>query len=266
MKNSEFELIAQLLSHELRNPLSVVFSAVVTLQEETLGPLTPDQKLFLQMAADNCEQMLYHIDDIQTSTKIESGDLVMTPKISSLRESMESLVLGMQPLAERRNITLISECAQNANEAFFDPPRIRQVIANLVSNAIKFTPGKGVVTLRLECDQKSENTVRFSVTDTGPGVPKELQLMIFRKHFQTGNMKSRSRGLGLGLYICSKIIQLHGGRIHVEDAPGGGSCFFFSLPKDPTPSERSQPGFPASVGWPQAFQAAKTQDTVGDSL
>jgi signal transduction histidine kinase len=141
-----------------------------------------------------------------------------------VRETVEAF----QPAAAAKGISLDSDVARDSLLARFDHERILQVLANLLSNAIKFTPEGGRISIRVEPAQEE---VRFSVTDTGPGITEESLGRIFERFWQV--RASDKRGLGLGLYISKCIVEAHGGRIWAESKPGAGSSFFFTLPGAP---------------------------------
>jgi signal transduction histidine kinase len=134
-------------------------------------------------------------------------------------------VEAFQPTASAKGLSLDSDVASDSLLARFDHERIHQVLANLLSNAIKFTPEGGRVSIRVE---PAEGEIRFSVTDTGPGIAEDELGRIFERFWQV--VGGDKRGLGLGLYISKCIIEAHGGRIWAESQPEAGSTFFFTLP------------------------------------
>jgi signal transduction histidine kinase len=165
------------------------------------------------------------IGDLVDVVSIEAGRLSVEPQpedaIRLVRETLEAF----QPAASARGLSLEAEVARDSLLTRFDHERILQVLANLLSNAIKFTPEGGRVSIRVE---PVEGAVRFSVTDTGPGIAEDLRERIFERFWQV--LGGDRRGLGLGLYISRCIVEAHGGRIWVESSRDAGSTFFFTLP------------------------------------
>jgi signal transduction histidine kinase len=165
------------------------------------------------------------VGDLLDVASIEAGRLAVTPERHDATPLVRETLDAFQPLAAERGIRLDSEIARGSLLAKFDQGRVQQVLANLVSNAIKFTPTGGRILLRVE---PIGDEVRFSVRDTGPGIPPAHAEAVFRRFWQV--TPGDARGLGLGLYISRCVVEAHGGRIWVESQPGEGSTFFFTLP------------------------------------
>lgn len=165
------------------------------------------------------------IGDLLDVASIEAGRLTVEPRPEDAIRLVRETVEAFQPAASAKGISLDTEVARDSLLARFDHERILQVLANLLSNAIKFTPEGGGISIRVE---PVEQDVRFSVTDTGPGIAEDNQGRIFERFSQV--VAGDRRGLGLGLYISKCIVEAHGGRIWAESKPGAGSSFFFTLP------------------------------------
>ena len=170
------------------------------------------------------------IRDLLDATRAETGKLVITPAAVELAALVDETVRGLRPLAEAKRVTLTVDLAPRLPPAHADPQRVRQILTNLVDNALKFTPAGGDVRVCVEADDDPDR-LRVSVADTGCGITPEAMERIFeRLHQEQSGCASGQRGLGLGLYISRALVEGQGGRIWIEHAPGGGSIFRFTLP------------------------------------
>jgi signal transduction histidine kinase len=165
------------------------------------------------------------IQDLLEVKRIESGRLTIekrdTDATSVINEALEIL----RPIAAASSLTIETEVAPGTPRVCVDPPRIQQVLSNLVGNAIKFTPAGGQITLRAT---PGENEAHFIVADTGPGIAADQLPHIFGRFYQ--GKRTDRRGIGLGLTIAKGIVEAHGGRIWVESQLGQGSSFYFTVP------------------------------------
>jgi PAS domain S-box-containing protein len=216
------------MSHELRTPLHTIIGFADLLAEELKGPLNPEQKRFVAHIQQDSRHLLELINDILDLSKIESGRLELHPELFKAADAIAETLTGLHPLAERKQIR-ISETLDGNLTVSADRLRFKEVLYNLVSNAIKFTPENGQITV--ESRERPEGAW-FAVTDTGIGIdPSELQA-IFDKFYQLGSTTRGVReGTGLGLAITKSLVEMHGGTIWVESTPGQGSCFQFLLPR-----------------------------------
>jgi signal transduction histidine kinase len=165
------------------------------------------------------------IGDLIDVASIEEGRLRVAPSLLDATALVRESVEAFQPLVSARSLSLDVEIRGNTLMARFDHERVLQVLANLLSNAIKFTPAGGRISLRVE---PVGQDVRFSVADTGPGIPSHQLEAVFERFWQARS--EDRRGLGLGLYISKGIVEAHGGRLWAESLPGQGSTFSFTLP------------------------------------
>jgi signal transduction histidine kinase len=169
------------------------------------------------------------------------------------------VITTMQPEASRKSIVLREEFGTDQAEVLIDQCRIVQVLTNLYNNALKFTPEGGTVVARTYRDRQRPEWLEISVTDTGCGIAQQQIGLLFQRYYQTDQPNSGNpQGVGLGLYLCRELVQLHGGYIRVESQPGKGSTFTFSLPANPIktdPEPRRRDPLPAMVG----IQAANPQ-------
>lgn len=218
------------VSHELRAPLNAIQGFVTLLMDGIGGDTTPEQREYLELAQRNAEQLSGMIRDLLDATRAETGKLVIMPATVDLAALVDETVRGLRPLAEAKGIALAPELAPELPPAHADPQRVRQIVTNLVDNAVKFTPAGGAVRVRLDADDDPDR-LRVSVADTGCGITPEAMERVFeRLHQEQMGNASGQRGLGLGLYISRALVEGQGGRIWIEDAPGGGSVFRFTLP------------------------------------
>ncbi|NEO86211.1 MAG: response regulator [Spirulina sp. SIO3F2] len=218
------------MSHELRTPLNAVSGLSQALMDEVYGPLTERQHVSLEQILSSGEHLLSLINDILDLAKIESGKehLQRVPlPISVLCQSCMALV---RCLAEEKDIQLHVQVEVAPDWVEADERRIRQVLLNLLNNAIKFTPEGGTVTLTAEGD-RAEQVLRLSVQDTGIGIAQEDMPKLFESFVQIeSSLSRRYEGTGLGLALVHRLVALHSGSIAVESAVGVGSCFTVVLP------------------------------------
>jgi hypothetical protein len=171
------------------------------------------------------------IRDLLEATRAESGRLRVEPRCVSIGELMQQAVTMMRPTAQGRQIGLEIGLDSRIPLVYADPDRILEVLINLTDNSIKFTPADGSVMVQACMTEADANSVYVSVTDTGRGISREAQSLIFERLYQDpDSIDSNRSGLGLGLFICKELIRLHGGRIWVTSEPGEGSIFTFTLP------------------------------------
>jgi signal transduction histidine kinase len=219
------------MSHELRTPLNSIlgFSDVMLLELD--GPLTAEMTNDLQLIQKNGQHLLHLINDVLDMAKIESGRMNLNPETFKVHEVLDEVRSITSTLASERNTALfIEEDSDQEVEIFADNTRFRQVIINLVNNAIKFTE-KGKIAIRTTL--QDEETVLITVKDTGIGIPEEKLEDIFQEFTQVDTSTTRKvGGTGLGLPISRRLIKMHGGRLWAESTgiSGEGSTFFVELP------------------------------------
>lgn len=220
------EFIAN-MSHELRTPLNSIIGFSDFLLENTFGDLNDKQTRYLSNISSSGKHLLMLINDILDISKIEAGELKLNCEDFILKDAVEEVLTIMNPQALKKKITL-EYTGQTQFEIRADKARIKQVLYNLISNAIKFTPQGGYVKISNEVD---DDLVIMSVCDTGIGISQEDIGKLFHPFKQVDSFYNRQHhGTGLGLALVKKFIEMHDGTVSVESEPGKGSCFEIKIP------------------------------------
>ena len=233
------ERLLRMVAHELRTPLT---AAKLALQSHELG----------QIDAPRFQDVLRRrLDDIQELSKdlLEVGttrwDALFNPQRLALGKVAAEAILELEKLWIGRQLELITDIPADLPDVFADQRRMRQVFLNLLENALKFTPNGGRVGLTLL--HRTSQWVQVSVCDSGPGIPSAEQQRIFQDRVRLPQTSASTSGYGVGLSVCRRIAEVHGGRIWVVSEPGEGACFHFTVP---VWSGQSQPTDPSSLTRP----------------
>ena len=218
--------LMQDVAHEMKNPMAVVHGYASLLAREDVPPA--EMRKALRTILSNAERVVEMIEHLQDAVRLESAGFAVETRVvegaTLLQEAVESAELE----AARRGVRLRWRSPiGDSLHVVADPKKVAQVLANLLSNALKFTPVGGAVDASAHRDGSS---VRFSVIDTGPGIPADELPHLFDRFYQSRDNRQKSQGLGLGLAICKGLVEAHGGRIWVESLLGAGCGFNFTLP------------------------------------
>jgi Osmosensitive K+ channel histidine kinase len=215
------------MSHELRTPLNAVINFVEMVARGMIGPVSQEQVELLNQALYSSKHLLNLINDVLDISKIQAGQLTLFIEDDvSVQVEIEATLNIVGGLLQEKGLQLIRDIDPHLPIITCDRRRLRQVLLNLISNAIKFTD-KGTITVSAK-NQGQE--VMFAVIDTGAGIPMDKQDMIFEPFIQTMNGEKQNQGTGLGLPISRSLVRALGGDLWVDSEPGEGSAFFFTLP------------------------------------
>jgi GAF domain-containing protein len=217
------------MSHELRTPLNAIIGFSEVLSERMFGELNEKQEEYLKDIHASGQHLLSLINDILDLSKIEAGRMELELTDFHLPAALDNALTLVRERAGRRGIALHMTADERLDYVRADERKVRQVVLNILSNAIKFTPEGGRIEVRAI---PVDGSVQVSVTDTGVGIAPEDQEAIFEEFRQVGTADKKVEGTGLGLALSRKFIELHGGRIWVESQVGVGSTFTFTIPME----------------------------------
>jgi signal transduction histidine kinase len=216
-------------SHQLRTPLTTVKGYLSMILEGDAGAVKKDQKELMQHAFDGANRMVYLIADLLNVSRLQTGKFVIDNKPTQLAEVVSSETSQLNEQAANREVKLTYHKPDSFPVLNLDETKIRQVVMNFLDNALYYTPKGGSVSVDLQATDKE---VSYTVSDTGVGVPKEVQHHLFSKFYRADNArKMRPDGTGLGLYMAKKVIAAQGGAIIFKSTEGKGSVFGFSFPR-----------------------------------
>jgi signal transduction histidine kinase len=218
-----------MVSHDLRTPLTSLKAVFGMFADDTYGEITADGKTILNQASANVSRLIRLIADLLDFEQMESGELKMDRQLLGAEELVQPAIDALDGFAEQQGIKIEFTPSESVDCLEADRERMGQVLTNLISNAIKFSPKQGTISITSNVDAATHEIV-LSVHDDGPGVPQSEQKLIFEKFRQGSTQSERQRGSGLGLAICRHIVELHGGTIGVESSQGTGSRFWVRLP------------------------------------
>jgi signal transduction histidine kinase len=217
-----------IVSHQLRAPLSNLAWTLELLMSGRLGEIEGEQIEYFKILKENSDRMKDLVKDLLIVSRIESTRLSLKKEEFSLEELTKEIIKKFEPFAKASNCQVEFSFEENLPKISGDRYQIRQVIENLLDNAIRYTKGKGMVKIKIK---REKNSVRFEIEDNGVGIPEEDEKFIFQKFFRASNvLKYKTQGTGLGLYISKAIIERSGGKIGFKSQEGVGSTFWFTLP------------------------------------
>jgi signal transduction histidine kinase len=220
------------MSHELRTPLNAIIGFSEVLNERMFGELNDKQAEYLKDIHASGQHLLSLINDILDLSKIEAGRMELELTHFDLPQAIDNALTLVRERAGRRGIALHQAVDEGLGEVTGDERKIKQVLLNLLSNALKFTPEGGRIDVR---GRTADGMAEISVTDTGIGIAAEHYDAVFEEFRQVGEADKKAEGTGLGLALCRKFVELHGGQIWVKSQIGLGSTFAFTLPLDSSP-------------------------------
>lgn len=223
------------VSHELRTPLNSIIGFAELLDEIARGDASADPKRlrYLNNILSSARSLLEMINDLLEMAKIEAGRMEIAVETTSIADLIEGLQALLRPQADAKKVAIVARVSQNLPLVETDPGKLQQILYNFLSNALKFSPEGGTVTIAVErvTRQDGSHGVRIGVSDQGPGIPYDMQDIIFEKFRQVDASHTRAhKGVGLGLAICRELAELLGANLSLVSEPDRGASFFVELP------------------------------------
>ncbi len=218
-----------MLSHEIRTPLTSIQESVSLIGEGIMGDVNPMQKKFLHIADAEIGRVCTLLNRMMQVSYLESVVLDLCKQPLAVAPFLTEIVDSFHPMAREKQIHLDVQIPEKLPDICADEKYLRQVVFNLVENAIKFSPKDSTVLCKVKLDTK-ENSFICKVLDTGPGILMEEKSLIFNRYYRGKNIREKTDGTGLGLSIAKYIVEAHGGTIEVFNPQEGGACFSFSIP------------------------------------
>ena len=218
------------MSHELRTPLNAILGITESLSEQLAGPLNEKQLHYVNVVNESGQHLLGMINDILDLAKVEAGKIILDVNPVKARNVCESSLRMVKELAHQKKLDVSFNMDEDITFIHADERRLKQVIVNLLSNAVNYTPEGGKIGLDVHGDRENQQ-IQFAVWDTGPGIHPDELPHLFKPFVQLDSGLTREHnGTGLGLVLVSEMVRLHGGGVYVESEPGSGSRFIVTLP------------------------------------
>ena len=220
-----------MLSHEIRTPLTSIRESVNLIAEEVMGSINDRQRRFLEIASSEMERITDLLNHLLHISRLEAGAVKINPKPLDPTSFVAGSVYRVTPAAEAKDIKLRTSIPDGIPMVNGDPENLQQVLLNLLGNAIKFSPAGSEIVVSVDWeDVPGGEWLRFSVADSGPGIPEEEQPLVFHKYYRASGVRDQVDGVGLGLSISKHIVEAHGGTVWVASRAERGSTFSFTLP------------------------------------
>ena len=216
------------VSHQLRSPLTNLKYSLELLMSGKLGKIEANKREYFKILEENTQRMGDLINNLLTVSRLETGKLPLKKEKISLGDLTKKIILEFKPLIKDSNVKVEFSAPKNLPKVLADPLWLEQVVENLLDNAVRYIKNKGEIKIKI---QKRKEKIYFEIQDTGVGIPKEEQKLIFQKFFRSKNiLQYQTEGSGLGLHIVKKVLTLMGGRIWFKSVEGKGTTFYFALP------------------------------------
>lgn len=214
-----------IVSHELRTPLQAAIGYADLIESDVAEGLAPTERGYFSKLQESLSRLTRLVEDLLDFSRLEVGALALEPRTLDVRALVDDAIAQLAPIASAKGVALSAELPERLPEVVADELRVYQALANLVRNAVKFTPAGGNVKVTVFED---EGRLRFVVQDTGVGIDALDQARVFEPFERA--VSDRHEGVGLGLAIAKRIVEAHGGAIGLDSKPGAGSTFWFTLP------------------------------------
>lgn len=229
-KNREVQSFYHTVSHELKTPITAIREFCSLVHDEVLGEVTEGQLDAMQTSLGCCDRLTLLVNDLFDAARVETGKLELVAQPTDMLELITNEVAVQQPWAREHDLTLELQVEENLPQCSVDGMRVRQVLANLMRNAVKFTEAGGRIDVSANY-LKADGCIEVRVQDNGYGISSEHAEFIFDRLYQCEPQGQASQnGMGIGLYLCSQIVHQHNGTISVDSVLGEGSVFTFTLP------------------------------------
>ena len=227
--------LSNMIVHDLRSPLTAVTTGLKLMRDiiPADSPLRSTVVSTTETSQRAIRKMLARVDSLLDISRIDSGQLALETEPIDLATLADGVCVELSPLAQDLEVTLTANIHEETPALDIDGDKVERVLQNLVDNALKFCPANGHVTIHAHTPEQQADgrrLVRIDVSDTGPGIPDEYKTRLFDRFAQMKGRRGSRRGSGLGLTFCKLVVEAHGGNIWIEDNPGGGSLFAFTLP------------------------------------
>jgi len=219
------------VSHELRTPITAIYQFVTILSDQIAGPVNGEQREYLEIIERNVKQLQAMVGDLLEAARATGNKLTVDPRVMSLQHLIPEVLSNYRASATAKSITFSADVPTHSSVVIGDPVRVKQVLSNLIDNALKFTPSAGTISLKTHVIAGEPGMICVSVTDNGCGISPDATKRVFDRLYQEeAFLNTNRKGLGLGLYLCHELVTRQGGRIWIESELGKGSTFYFTLP------------------------------------